>query len=60
MAVDTLKTLRHLIDAGMYADPVEVLDRLVADAKLPAAARAEITKQAADLVRAIAAQLSQG
>jgi RHH-type proline utilization regulon transcriptional repressor/proline dehydrogenase/delta 1-pyrroline-5-carboxylate dehydrogenase len=53
MVVDTLKTLRHLIDAGMYADPVEVLDRLVADAKLPAAARAEITKQAADLVRAI-------
>lgn len=53
MADDTLKTLRHLIDAGMYANPVAVLDRLVADAKLPAEARAEITKQAADLVRAI-------
>ena len=53
MALDTPQTLRHRIDAGMYADPKGVLDRLVADAKLPAEARAEITKQAADLVRAI-------
>jgi RHH-type proline utilization regulon transcriptional repressor/proline dehydrogenase/delta 1-pyrroline-5-carboxylate dehydrogenase len=37
----------------MYADPEAVLERLVADANLSADQRAEISTQAADLVRAI-------
>ncbi len=53
MAYDTPPTLRHDIDAGMYADPQVVLDRLVADARLPGDDRAAICANAADLVRAI-------
>ncbi len=53
MAEHTPQTLRHQIDAGMYADPDTVLDRLISAANLPADERAEISAQAADLVRAI-------
>ncbi|KIN60347.1 Bifunctional proline dehydrogenase/pyrroline-5-carboxylate dehydrogenase [Sulfitobacter noctilucae] len=53
MAYDTPPTLRHEIDAGMYADPEATLDKLVTDAKLPADDRAAISANAADLVRAI-------
>ncbi|MGC1506278.1 MAG: bifunctional proline dehydrogenase/L-glutamate gamma-semialdehyde dehydrogenase PutA [Sulfitobacter sp.] len=53
MADNKPQTLRHQIDAGMYADPDTVLDRLVASANLPAAERADISAQAANLVRAI-------
>ncbi len=53
MAYDTPPTLRHTVDAGMYANPETVLQNLVSLAALPAPERAEISAQAADLVRAI-------
>ncbi|MDF3413064.1 bifunctional proline dehydrogenase/L-glutamate gamma-semialdehyde dehydrogenase PutA [Sulfitobacter sp. M57] len=46
-------TLRHQVDAGMYAAPEGVLQTLLATAALPAEDRATISRQAADLVRAI-------
>jgi RHH-type proline utilization regulon transcriptional repressor/proline dehydrogenase/delta 1-pyrroline-5-carboxylate dehydrogenase len=48
-----LDTLRHQIDAHTYADPADVLDKLVAQAALSGDARAQISTDAANLVRAI-------
>ncbi|MCX7560741.1 bifunctional proline dehydrogenase/L-glutamate gamma-semialdehyde dehydrogenase PutA [Sulfitobacter sp. F26204] len=49
----TTPTLRHLIDADAYAAPETVLKTLVAEAELSAQARAQISANSADLVRAI-------
>ncbi|MBB4175278.1 bifunctional proline dehydrogenase/L-glutamate gamma-semialdehyde dehydrogenase PutA [Sulfitobacter noctilucicola] len=53
MAYDTPPTLRHQIDAGMYADPEAILNSLVADAELSGDDRMKISADAADLVRSI-------
>jgi len=55
-----LDTLRHQIDAQTYADPSVVLDGLVAQADLSAEARARISTEAADLVRAIRSTTAPG
>jgi len=60
MALDTAPSLRHQIDAGMYADPDAVLDKLIKTADLSDAARKQITDNAADLVRAIRATTAPG
>ncbi len=53
MAYDTPPTLSHRIDAGMYADPADVIDTLVRTAALPQEDRTQICANAADLVRGI-------
>ncbi|WP_299830791.1 bifunctional proline dehydrogenase/L-glutamate gamma-semialdehyde dehydrogenase PutA [uncultured Roseobacter sp.] len=53
MARDVSPSLRHLIDAGTYADPDTVLPDLIAAADLTPTARAEISAAAAQLVRDI-------
>jgi RHH-type proline utilization regulon transcriptional repressor/proline dehydrogenase/delta 1-pyrroline-5-carboxylate dehydrogenase len=55
-----LDTLRHQIDAKTYADPADVLDHLVAQAALSPDARAQISANAAGLVRAIRGTTAPG
>ncbi|MDG1170884.1 MAG: proline dehydrogenase family protein, partial [Sulfitobacter sp.] len=60
MAKTHAETLRYRIDAGTYAKPEAVLDRLVADADLAPEQRVEISANAADLVRAIRSTTAPG
>ncbi len=53
MARDSSPTLRHQIDAGTYTDQDHVLRELVRNTQLSPEDRAKITKDAADIVRAI-------
>ncbi|NNK16586.1 MAG: bifunctional proline dehydrogenase/L-glutamate gamma-semialdehyde dehydrogenase, partial [Sulfitobacter sp.] len=60
MAYDTPTALRHQIDSGTYADADAVLDKLVKEANLSADQRAQISTEAADLVRAIRSTTAPG
>ncbi|MGJ8616512.1 MAG: bifunctional proline dehydrogenase/L-glutamate gamma-semialdehyde dehydrogenase PutA [Sulfitobacter sp.] len=60
MARDTSLSLRHQIDEGTYADPEAVLNTLIQTANLTEDDRAEISKQAAGLVRDIRGATSPG
>lgn len=53
MARDSSPILRHQIDAGTYADQEHVLRELIRNTQLSPEDRVEITKDAADIVRAI-------
>ncbi|MFC6637434.1 bifunctional proline dehydrogenase/L-glutamate gamma-semialdehyde dehydrogenase PutA [Sulfitobacter sp. JBTF-M27] len=60
MAYDTPPSLRHQIDSGTYAGADAVLDKLVKEANLSADQRAQISTEAADLVRAIRSTTAPG
>ncbi len=60
MARDTSPSLRNQIDAQTYADPDEVLSRIVETAALSPQDRKEITAKAAELVRDIRGTTAPG
>ncbi|MDD9722514.1 bifunctional proline dehydrogenase/L-glutamate gamma-semialdehyde dehydrogenase PutA [Sulfitobacter sp. PR48] len=60
MTVQNAPSLRHRIDAGMYADPQAVLDGLIDSASLSDEARAAISADAAGLVRDIRSTTAPG
>ncbi|MGA9253119.1 MAG: bifunctional proline dehydrogenase/L-glutamate gamma-semialdehyde dehydrogenase PutA [Roseobacter sp.] len=60
MARDMTQSLRHRIDIDTYAVPDRILDGLIAQAALTPDDRAEICRNAEDLVRAIRATTAPG
>ncbi|OAN75300.1 bifunctional proline dehydrogenase/L-glutamate gamma-semialdehyde dehydrogenase [Sulfitobacter sp. EhC04] len=60
MTAQNAPSLRHRIDAGMYANPQAVLDGLIDTAQLSGEARAAISTDAAGLVRDIRSTTAPG